>query len=437
MSLQHTLERFLGRCVKRAFIRTHPLVIGVAGSVGKSSTKTMIGMVLGAHEPGSRVIVSPKNFNNELGVPISVLGGDMPGRSIARWAGLLWRGLLTSWGLKALRGDIFVLELAPDKPGDLGYLIDMVRPNIGVLTAIGAEHTEFFGSIEAVAREEAHIVQCLSTEGVAICNADDPLVQPITAGLTVSHVTFGTLESASVRVMGANLSLDAEQPDRSGLDVCISIIGKLRKIRLHGVVGRSQTYAVAAACAVGVALDQDADAMARRIEEEFIGVPGRTRLIEGIKRTWLIDDSYNSSPLAVASAIRDLANFPIAPGARRIAALGDMRELGSLAQGAHEEEGRLVAEAGIDMLVVCGTLAHVVADAAKQAGMSAENIFVLPDSSAVGLFIQERLREGDVVLIKGSQNTVRMERVTKELMAHPERASELLVRQSKHWLETK
>jgi UDP-N-acetylmuramyl pentapeptide synthase len=110
-----------------------------------------------------------------------------------------------------------------------------------------------------------------------------------------------------------------------------------------------------------------------------------------------------------------------------------MLELGALAESSHAQVGRAAAEAGIDMLVLCGTLAHVVADAAKQAGMSEDRIFLFAKSPEAGLFIQERLKQGDVVLIKGSQGA-RMEKITKELMAHPEDAKRLLVRQTAEWL---
>lgn len=157
------------------------------------------------------------------------------------------------------------------------------------------------------------------------------------------------------------------------------------------------------------------------------------RLLEGVKRTWLIDDSYNSSPLAALSAVHDLSVFPVVEGAKRIAALGDMLELGSLAERAHVDMGRAVVEKGIDMLVACGTLAHIAANAAVEAGMPESSVFTFPDSREAGLFIQERLKQGDVVLIKGSQGA-RMERIAKELMAHPDKAEEQLVRHSKDWL---
>lgn len=433
MTLQRSLELFLGRCVKRAFLRERPVVVAVAGSVGKTSTKTAIGTALGALESGSGVVMSEKNYNNELGVPLTVFGCEMPHRSPIRWGILLSRAWLTRVGILPLRAKTFVLEMATDHPGDLAYLLDMAPPTVGVLTAIGIEHTEFFGSIEGVAQEEGTVVRVLDEDGTAVVNADDSAVQAVVQESPAQYVSFGKTESAMVRIVSTSIVIDSVAPASSGLDLTLSVYGRTRTFRLTGTVGMPQAYAASAALACCVALDRETMLGIQRLESSFHGPPGRMRLLEGIKRTWLIDDSYNSSPLAALSAIRDLVAFPIPEGARRIAALGDMLELGSLAEAAHAEMGRAAAEAGIDMLVLCGTLAHVAAKAAHDAGMSEDRVFVFAKSAEAGLFIQERLKQSDVVLIKGSQG-VRMERIVKELMAYPDKAAQLIVRQSPDWL---
>ena len=434
MSLQRSLELFLGSCTKRALRRGLPTIIAVAGSVGKTSTKTAIGIALGAGEAGSGVVMSDKNYNNELGVPLTVFGCDAPGRSPIRWLSLLSKAWLSSVGVLKLRANVFVLEMATDKPGDLAYLLDIAPPSISVLTAIGVEHTEYFGNVDAVAKEEATVLSVLSEDHTAVVNADDTRVYQAALESKAQLVSFGTSDASTARIVGSSLFVDGMHPEMSGLDLRIALYGSTYRVKLSGTVGRPQGFAVAAALAVCATLDLDVRGAIQRLEANFHGMPGRMRLLEGIKHTWLIDDSYNSSPLAVLSAIRDLAAFPIQGDAHRVIALGDMRELGQLAEEAHAEEGEAVAEAGIDMLAVCGTLAHVVARAAAEAGMSQEKIFVFNTSSEVGLFLQDRIKPGDVVLSKGSQNTVRMERVVKELMAHPDKASELLVRQSSDWL---
>lgn len=433
MTMKKRLEFILGWCVRRAFEREHPVVIGVAGSVGKSSAKTAIGIALGEGEEGSGVVASKKNYNNELGVPLTVFGGDMPRRNPFAWGLLLAKALLTAVGAMRLRAKIFVLEMATDRPGDLAYLTRIARPHVGVLTAIGPEHTEFFGSVEGVAKEEAAILAALGKGGVAVVNADDPRVREVADLFPAKKITFGTSPDAMVRILSTTVVADPQSPEASGLEMKIAFFGTTDTVFLAGTAGRPQAYAAASALGVTFALDhEDRDAI-ERLRSRFHGMPGRMRLLEGIKHTWLIDDSYNSSPLAALSAIRDLAAFPVRGDSRRIAALGDMLELGNLSESSHTDVGRAVADAGIDILVACGTLAHVVAKAACDSGLSDGNVFTFAKSSEAGWFIQERLKPGDVVLVKGSQGA-RMEKIAKELMAHPDKAAELLVRQTTDWL---
>ncbi len=425
------LERYLGWCARRAVLREKPHVKAVVGSVGKTSTKEALGIVLGAHVPGSGVRVSAKNYNNELGVPLTILDRMAPGRSLFAWIELLVHGALVGFGLQKIGASTLVLEMGTDHPGDLKQLMKIVKPDLVVVTAIGAEHTEFFGSIDGVALEELSALEVLDADGMAILNADDPRVMLGKEQTKATVVTFGESQTADVRLVEAKIVVDEINPEDSGLDVHIVSLGHAARFRLHGVFGKPQAFAVTAALASTVALDIDFHEAIERLQD-FQGAPGRTRLIEGIKHTMLLDDSYNSSPLAALSAVQDLVAYPLPAGGRRIAAIGDMLELGVLADESHRALGEVIARAGIDMLVACGTLAHVAADAATQAGMPEDRVFTFAKSPEAGLFIQDRLKPGDAVLIKGSQGA-RMEKITRELMAEPLRAPELLVRQSADW----
>lgn len=426
------LIRYLGRCAQRAIARETPRIIAVGGSVGKSSTKQALAVAFGAGEAESSVRASAKNYNNELGVPLTIFDMDAPGHSVLGWASLLIRATLTSLGLRKIGASTLILEMGTDHPGDLAHLATIAPPDAAVLTAISPEHTEFFGSLEGVAKEERSLIHAIKKEGVAVLNADDPEVMKAAETTDADVVTFGEGEHATVRLVSAHVAYDPQDVASSGLDVHIVALGLAANFRLKGAFGRPQALAATAALAMVHALDVDFHEAAERLAS-FRGMPGRTRIIEGIKRTTLLDDSYNSSPLAAHSALHDLVAFPVTEGKKRIAALGDMLELGPLAESSHQDLGRAVAESGIDMLVVCGTLAHVTAGAAKAAGMPEDRIFTFAKSPEAGLFIQDRLKQGDVVLIKGSQGS-RMEKITKELMAEPERAKELLCRQSAEWV---
>ena len=430
--MKRVLQKFLGACARRAVEREKPRVIAIAGSVGKTSTKHAIGIALGAGEPGSNIRVSAHNYNNEWGVPLTIFNRRAPGKNIFSWLGLLFRAILFYLGWCKIGARTLILEYATDHPGDLVYLSSIAHANFAVLTAIGPEHTEFFSTVKAVAEEERSLIRGLERDDIAILNCDDPEVMQAAKATSARAVTFGECEDADIRLLSSRLILNEQQPSASSLEIKISAIAKPVRFHLQGVFGKPHALAATAALAMAHALDIDFSIAAARLQEEYQGMPGRTRIIEGIKHTVLLDDSYNSSPLAAHSAVWDLARFPVAPENKRIAAMGDMLELGNLAESSHVELGRYIATAGIDLLVVCGTLAQIAADAAKEAGMSEERVMAFSNSAEAGMFLQGRIKPGDVILVKGSQGA-RMEKITKELMAEPLQAEKLLVRQGKEW----
>jgi UDP-N-acetylmuramoyl-tripeptide--D-alanyl-D-alanine ligase len=160
--------------------------------------------------------------------------------------------------------------------------------------------------------------------------------------------------------------------------------------------------------------------------------PGRMRILEGIKHTLILDDTYNSSPQSSLMALGSLKRIELFTGARRFAVLGDMLELGSYTAEGHREVGKFAVQAGVDELVVVGERSVDTMQAAKKAGMAEERIFHFDTSEQAGRFVQDRIKQGDLILVKGSQG-MRMEKVVKEIMAEPLRAEELLVRQGPEW----
>lgn len=446
MTLLTNMERWLGRAAKKTLLQERPLVIAVTGSVGKSSTKETIGAALRTDDPASRVRVSRKNYNNELGLPLTVFGADAPGRSFAAWLGLLWKAWMISSGFRKTGIRTFVLELGADKPGDLAYLTSIAPPDVAVVTAVTPEdpamapvHSANYPSIDALAEEKATLVRTVRSGGSVVLNADDRRVFAM-RHLTHEHViTFGESEGADVRLIGSRIVVEAGQYGNvpKGLEVTVESFNRQRVLFIPGVFGKPIAYAVAASIGVAAALDLGLDAV-ERIPTHFSPLPGRTRIIPGIKYATLFDDSYNASPVAVLSALRDLSGVALQPGQRRAACLGEMRELGEPSEMLHRMVGAEAAKLGVDLLVCCGTFSRAMADGARSAGMAEDRVKIFDDTPEAGLFLQHWMKPGDIVLAKASEGRidtkgVRMERVIKELMADPMQAGELLVRQEAAW----
>jgi UDP-N-acetylmuramoyl-tripeptide--D-alanyl-D-alanine ligase len=440
--LKKALIRFLASSTRRVITREKPRIVAITGSYGKSSVKEAIAIALGSGEPGSRVISSPKNYNNEFGLPFTVLGVAAPGRDPVRWLFALARACWMGWGFGRVRANAFVLEMGADRPGDLAWLTGIATPDVAVVTAVGEAHSEFFGSIDGIAKEKATVVRALKKDGFAVLNNDDALVTAMRRETEAESAYFGFSDGSDIRVLRTAPAVIEDEDGHAvpvGIDVALAIASRagesqVSELHLHGTIGQPQALAAAAAIAVARRFDVPLETAFNRLEQGYHGIAGRTRIIPGIKGTSIIDDSYNAaSPETVVSALRDLARLPLNGNQRRIAAIGEMRELGEYSDAAHRSVGRAVVESGIDVLVTCGTLARGTADEALAAGFDASRIRRFETSADAGRFLQDLIKTGDVLLVKGSQG-MRMERIVKELMAEPNEAPFLLVRMTEDWV---
>jgi UDP-N-acetylmuramoyl-tripeptide--D-alanyl-D-alanine ligase len=434
--IKRLMIRILAAAARRAIRREKPVIVAITGSLGKSSTKEAIAVAMGAHEPGSSVRASRKNYNNEFGVPFTILNVMTPGKDPLKWLVAGWSALWIGWGFGRINAQTLILEMGADHPGDLAWLVGIAPPTISVVTSVAEAHSEFFGSIDEVAKEKAALVRVLHEKGLAILNNDDPRVTAMRKEMRCPAVYFGASEGSDVRILSTSIATETDEHGHIqpvGLGMTIEMNGRQYDLVLRGTIGRPQAFAVACAFAVAQTFRVPAAQVIERLERDYHGIAGRTRVIPGIKGTTIIDDSYNAaSPLAVISALRDLASIPVSAGQRRIAALGDMRELGLYSDKAHQDVGHVVADIDIDFLVTCGTLGRAIAHAAIGQGFPESRTRSLETSEDVGLFLQELIAPGDLVLIKGSQGS-RMEKAVKEIMAEPLEAPFLLVRMSDEW----
>ncbi|OGY47630.1 MAG: hypothetical protein A2840_01265 [Candidatus Buchananbacteria bacterium RIFCSPHIGHO2_01_FULL_47_11b] len=429
--LKKIIQLMLRWCAIRILRKYQPRVVAVTGSVGKTSTVQAIYAVV---EGSFSVRKNLKNYNNEFGIPLSIIGAEAGRRSPIRWLGIFLQALSLILVRSRSYPQLLVLEMGADHPGDIKYLTSFVPIDVAVVTNVAPAHTEYFKSIEGVAKEKGTVVSAVKKNGFSVLNSDDDWVVAMRQRGKGSIVMFGLQPTADVRASSIAISHDVEYQDIStiqGISFKLHYQGSTTPVLLPRVLGEHLVYTALAAAAVGLVLGVNPHTIADRLKQ-FEPPKGRMHVITGIKQTLIIDDSYNSSPLAARKALYQLQKISVVPGAKKYAVLGDMRELGSYTEAAHREIGQAAFEYGADCLVTVGEIARDIIRGAVEQGMSLEQCFSFMDSESAGRFLQDRIRSGDVLLVKGSQ-AVRMEKIVKELMAEPQRAAELLVRQDEGW----
>ncbi len=426
-TLLHSLLKFFS---KRIIKKYHPDVIGITGSIGKSSAKEAIAAVL---EKKFNIRKSQKNYNNEVGVPLTIIGVEKsPGRSILGWLEVF----LKATNLLLIKNinypEILVLEMGADKPGDIPYLVDIAPCKIGVLTYISHAHTEAFKTIKKIAQEKRVIISHLQRDGFAVLNFDNELVMQNSNTTKAEIATYGFKDGADFRATDVNIIVDEKTSWPTGLNFKLNFKGNIVPVFLPGTIAEHIIPSALSAIAVGNILGVNMLDSVHALRD-LQPLAGHMRIIDGIKNTLLIDDTYNSSPEPTKSALITLSKINIPEGSKRIAVLADMLELGPETEDTHREVGFKVAELGIDFLVTVGEASKHTAIAAREAGLDDNQIVSFAESVSAGKFLQEKLHRGDVALIKGSQG-LRMEKIVKEVMAEPMDAPNLLVRQTKEWL---
>ena len=336
--------------------------VAITGNVGKTTTKEATAAAIGARY---RVLRSAASFNNEIGVPMTFLGIE-PSHEVA------------------------VIEIGFYVPGEIADLCRLVRPRIGVITAIPATPVHFSRtpSVEAIAAGKAELIESLPADGIALLNGDDPRVRALASRTKARVVLFG--EAADAELHARNVRASGLE----GLRFEAALRGEVVEVRLP-IPGRhlvpAALAAIGAATALGVPLDEAATALSTMEQ------PPHRMSIRRTSDLVVIDDSYNASPAAVAAALAVLGDART----RRVAVLGDMLELGTLSADAHEAAGRDAASHA-DVLIGIGELARTMVEAARRAGV--REAYTAADSGEALVLLRRLLRPGDTVLIKGSHS---------------------------------
>jgi len=385
--------------------RYQPGVIAITGTVGKTSTRQAIYTVLKKYR---RVRATSGNFNNEIGLPLTILGDytEIGGKYF--WVKVILVSLFKLI-FKMKYPELLILEYAADKPGDMKYLLDIVRPQISVITAVGdiPVHVEFYSGPEAVAREKSKIVEVLPVTGFAVLNRDDGAVLEMKDRTRGHIMTFGF--SGDSQVVISNFEVKTENKIPAGITFKLSYGGSFVPIFLSGCFGKAQAYAAAAAACIGVIFGLNLVKISEALSEYEI-VVGRGKIIPGVKNTYILDDSYNASPLSMQAAIETASGLEIS---RKIAILGDMLEIGQYAPEAHEKIGRMVPGV-FDILVTVGDRAKFIASAAMANGMAKKNIHIFDTADEAKLKVQKLMKKGDLILVKAS-HSIGLNKVIEEI----------------------
>jgi UDP-N-acetylmuramoyl-tripeptide--D-alanyl-D-alanine ligase len=406
-----------------------PKIVAITGSVGKTTTKDAVYNVL---QNFFFTRKSDKSFNSELGLPLAILGCQNGWRNPLIWLKNILKGI----GLVILPmkyPSCLALEIGADRPGDIQKISHWLRPDIVIVTKFGdlPVHIEFFKSANELLAEKSNLIKSAKENGLVILNGDDQKsrsLKELAGGRRA--VTFGFEEGSDL--LGSNYEIAYNdlrgRKLPSGINFKVNWSGSCLPVKIRGVVGRQHGYPVLAALALASERNLN---MVTAIHsfENFTPPAGRMKLIGGIKNSLIIDDSYNSSPVALEEALKTLTE--IKTEGKKIAIIGDMLELGKYSSDAHLKAGRQVAKSA-DFLITVGIRARGLAEGALENGMADSNVIQFDTSAEAGREVVKYLSSGDIILIKGSQGT-RMEKVVEEIMAEPEKKSELLVRQDAEW----
>ncbi|MBI4692204.1 MAG: UDP-N-acetylmuramoyl-tripeptide--D-alanyl-D-alanine ligase [Candidatus Terrybacteria bacterium] len=403
-----------------------PKIVAVSGTVGKTSAKDAIALVLGNK---FSVRKSEKSYNSEIGVPLTIIGARSAWNNFFQWIFILFKGLKVFFREKNYP-QWLILEMGVDRPKDMERLVKWIRPDIAIITTLVEipVHVEYFKGPEELIKEKIKLIKKLKPENYAILNGDDKILPELKEKTEANIITYGFSENLDL--IASNYHLSSE-----GITFKIDYKGNIVPIRIPGVFGRQYVYSALTGITVGISqglnLVEAAEALSK-----FKPPPGRLNLIEGIKNSFIFDDSYNSSPIAAAAALEALKELSeymstIKPG-RKIAVLGDMLELGKFTIDEHKKVGKLVKEIGADLLFTVGPRSKFTTEEAQAVGFDPKNIFEFSTSDEAKKAVQEKIQENDLILVKGSQS-MRMEKIVEEIMAHPELKEQLLARQEKEW----
>ncbi len=424
-------------CARRrlARMRAHGVrVVGVTGSMGKTTCKEAISYVL---RGSFQVMSSAKSYNTEFGLPLTILELRSEFSSVIGWARniivAIWRAFFAS-----TRYDFLVLEMGVDKPRDMDVLLKVIKTvDVSVFTGVHPVHMAEgqFVSMDAIFEEKAKLVKATRPEGVVFLNEDDERCRALgrelgsrKGGAKVVMYGGGERDPAGSPGRGAKMRASQVYGGWDGLRFEANY-GEVRGQFDVPVLGTQHVSSLLPAIGCALLHGMYMGDIVNRMQS-FQLPPGRLTLIPGKHGAWILDSSYNASPDAVRAALVTLVELAEEKQmTRRIFVFGNMNELGSISE--REHRGITSSLLGsVDVLITVGEQAKFCADEAIEKNiLPRDHVYSFRTTDEIAVFFQDFLREGDLALVKGSQNNIRLERLIKAIMKDPERAQDLLARQ--------
>jgi UDP-N-acetylmuramoyl-tripeptide--D-alanyl-D-alanine ligase len=353
-------------------------VVGITGSAGKTATKDLLAAALGATH---RVHASPASFNNEAGVPLTLLAADDA-------------------------TEVVVVEMGARFAGNIADLCAIAEPQVGVITHIGMAHAGLLGGREGIAHVKGELLEALDRDGTAVLDAGDAFTPALAARTRARVLTVSAGNGPGADVRAVDIVLDDELRPRFEL---VTPWGTSR-VRL-AVRGERQTVNAAMAAAValelGAPLEQVAEGLSHAVSAAW-----RMEVTHTVEGITVVNDAYNASPTSMAAALRSFRH--LAEGKRRIAVIGEMLELGDHARAEHQKVGRLAVASHVDVVIAVGAGARPIADGARWAGNGGAQVIEVDDADRAVMAVAALAGPGDAVLVKASR-AVGLERVAEAL----------------------
>jgi len=428
--MKEYIKIFLGYLASLVLKKYKPKIIVIIGSVGKTSTREMIYSLLSKKH---FVRKNEKSFTNQIGIPLVIIGGGFEGNIFIT----LLKNIKTAFFIlikKVNYPKYLILEIDNDKPADLETVKKMFTPDYVVVTAIGETppHVEVFGSKEEVIQSYRNYLQSIPQKTEIVFNKDDNNTRILSEEKDNQKIACtingdGDINADNIKYLYGKID---KMSVPTGISCDIGMKNLKQNLIIFDSIGYHSQYATLLACGVGVLFNlgfyESLEVLAK-----YKPLPGRMRIIPGIKDTVIIDDSYNSSPVAISESLKAFGDLKV--NGNKIVVIGDMLELGRYSAEEHKKIAPKIKDIS-DFTICVGIRARLIKEELLNLGYPKEKIEYFNDSVEAGKFLQTNIQKGDCIFIKGSQS-VRMEKTVEEIMRHPEDKKDLLVRQDIEWQE--